>query len=92
MAKHWRIHPHDPARIVALERAAAVPAVVAQLLVCRGIHDARARPRLSRRQADAACAIPSELPGAGDGGRAHHGGDRRAAGGSSSTATTTSTA
>ncbi len=39
MAKHWRIHPHDSARIVALERAAAIPAVVAQLLICRGISD-----------------------------------------------------
>lgn len=40
MAKLWRIHPHDPARIVALERSASVPAVVAQLLLCRGIYDA----------------------------------------------------
>jgi len=39
MAKRWRIHPHDPDRIAALERAARVPAVVAQLLVCRGITD-----------------------------------------------------
>ncbi len=39
MAKHWRIYPHDSARIMALERAAAIPAVVAQLLICRGICD-----------------------------------------------------
>ncbi len=39
MAKLWRIHPHDPPRIAALERAAGVPAVVAQLLLCRGIHE-----------------------------------------------------
>lgn len=37
MAKHWRIYPHDSDRIVQLERAAAVPPVVAQLLVARGI-------------------------------------------------------
>ncbi len=37
MPKFWRIHPHDPARIADLERAAGVPSVVAQLLICRGI-------------------------------------------------------
>jgi single-stranded-DNA-specific exonuclease len=37
MPKLWRIHPHDPARIADLERAAGVPSVVAQLLVARGI-------------------------------------------------------
>ena len=37
MAKLWRIHPHDAARIADLERAAGVPAVVAQMLICRGI-------------------------------------------------------
>ena len=37
MPKFWRIHPHDPARIADLERAARVPSVVAQLLICRGI-------------------------------------------------------
>jgi single-stranded-DNA-specific exonuclease len=39
MPKPWRIAPHDPARIADLERAAGVPAVVAQLLLARGIHD-----------------------------------------------------
>ena len=39
MAKRWRIASHDPNRILALQRAAGVPAVVAQLLVCRGIVD-----------------------------------------------------
>ncbi|MEX0675688.1 MAG: single-stranded-DNA-specific exonuclease RecJ [Pirellulales bacterium] len=62
MAKLWRIHPHDPARIVALERSAAVPAVVAQLLLCRGIHDAqRARDFLEARLAS--LRDPEELPG-----------------------------
>jgi single-stranded-DNA-specific exonuclease len=37
MVKRWRIRPHDPDRIVALERAAGIPAVLAQLLVSRGI-------------------------------------------------------
>ncbi len=39
MPKRWRIHPHDPSRIAALQRAANVPAVVAELLVCRGVTD-----------------------------------------------------
>jgi len=39
MPKSWRIAPHDPARIADLERAAGVSAVVAQLLLARGIHD-----------------------------------------------------
>jgi single-stranded-DNA-specific exonuclease len=39
MPKPWRIAPHDPARIAQLERAAGVSAVVAQLLLARGIHD-----------------------------------------------------
>ncbi len=39
MSKRWRIHPHDSARIAALERAARIPAVVAELLVCRGVSD-----------------------------------------------------
>ena len=39
MSKRWRIHAFDPQRIAQLERAAGVPAVVAQLLLCRGIHD-----------------------------------------------------
>jgi len=37
MAKRWRIHSHDPDRIAALQRAAGIPAVVAQLLTCRGV-------------------------------------------------------
>ncbi len=62
MAKQWRIHPHDPARIVALERAANVPAVVAQLLICRGICDPRGvRDFLEARLSD--LRDPEELPG-----------------------------
>ena len=62
MAKLWRIQPHDPTRLVALERAAKVPAVVAQLLLCRGIHDAR----LAREFLDAKLTTlrdPEDLPG-----------------------------
>ncbi len=62
MAKHWRIYPHDAARIAALEHAAGVPAVVAQLLVCRGIHDGRvAREFLDARLTS--LRDPEELPG-----------------------------
>jgi single-stranded-DNA-specific exonuclease len=63
MAKQWRIAPHDPARIAALERAASLPAVVAQLLICRGIHDAQ----LAHDFLDARLSTlrdPAELPGA----------------------------
>ena len=37
--KHWQIFPHDAARIRQLERAASVPSVVAQLLLCRSIEN-----------------------------------------------------
>jgi single-stranded-DNA-specific exonuclease len=37
MPKIWRIATHDPERVSALERAAGISAVVAQLLVVRGI-------------------------------------------------------
>jgi single-stranded-DNA-specific exonuclease len=62
MPKRWRILPHDPARVMALERSASIPAVVAQLLISRGIHDPqRARdflePRLSTLR------DPEQLPG-----------------------------
>jgi single-stranded-DNA-specific exonuclease len=39
MAKRWRIHSHDPSRVAQLERAAGIPAVVAQLLLARGLSD-----------------------------------------------------
>lgn len=37
MNRIWRIHPHQPDRIAQLQRAVGVPAVVAQLLICRGL-------------------------------------------------------
>ena len=63
MAKHWRIHPHDPGRVAHLQQQARVPAVVAQLLLTRGIDDpAQAadfiEPRLSQLR------DPALLPGA----------------------------
>lgn len=62
MAKRWRIHPHSAERISALERAAGVSAVVARLLVCRGIEDPLAvrsflDPKLTQLRE------PAELPG-----------------------------
>ena len=62
MAKRWRIHNHDPQRIEDLARAAGVPAVVAQLLLCRGIH----QPHLAREFLEcrwAGLRDPQELPG-----------------------------
>ncbi len=62
MAKRWRIHSHDPERIAALERAAKIPAVVAQLLVCRGVTTAEsAREFLEPKLAD--LRDPALLPG-----------------------------
>jgi single-stranded-DNA-specific exonuclease len=62
MVKRWRIHPHDPDRIAALQRAAGIPAVVAQLLLCRGIDD----PGLARQFLDPKLTHlrdPEHLPG-----------------------------
>ena len=57
MPKRWTIRPHDPDRIAALERAAGVPAVVAQLLLCRGIE----QPQAARQFLDARLADLREL-------------------------------
>lgn len=62
MAKLWRIHPHDPARIEDLQRSSGLPAVVAQLLVARGVND----PRVARDFLEAKLGTlrdPEELPG-----------------------------
>ncbi|HJT35303.1 MAG TPA: single-stranded-DNA-specific exonuclease RecJ [Pirellulales bacterium] len=62
MAKQWRIYPHSPERIAALERAAGVSAVVARLLICRGLDDpVRARDFLDPKLAQ--LRDPGELPG-----------------------------
>ena len=51
MAKRWRIRSHDSDRVETLRRAAGVPAVVAQLLACRGVSESAAKsfldPKLS---------------------------------------------
>jgi len=62
MPKRWRIHPHDPDRVAALQRAAGIPAVVAQLLICRGTTD----PQAARVFLDcklSALHDPERLPG-----------------------------
>ncbi len=62
MGKHWRIQPHDVERVMSLERTAGLPAVVAQLLVNRGIDS----PDLAQRFLDAKLSHlrdPDELPG-----------------------------
>lgn len=62
MNKRWRIRPHDPQRIDALQRALGVPAVVAQLLLCRGVCE----PQAARIFLDAKLSDlrePDELPG-----------------------------
>jgi single-stranded-DNA-specific exonuclease len=63
--KRWLIREHDPREIARLEREAGVPAVVAQLLINRGISDsAVARtfldPKLNGLR------DPDELPGVSD--------------------------
>ena len=90
MAKRWRIHPHDPARIAALQHAAGIPAVVAELLICRGVTDpAAARDFLDPKLS--ALRDPELLPGCRQAAERIHA--AVAAGGRSpSTATTTSTA
>lgn len=62
MPKHWRLAIHDPGRIASLEKAAGLPAVVAQLLIARGIEDPATaldflNPKLTGLR------DPQELPG-----------------------------
>ncbi|MCE5303711.1 MAG: single-stranded-DNA-specific exonuclease RecJ [Planctomycetaceae bacterium] len=71
MSKRWRIHPHDPDRIAALGRAAGVPAVVAELLICRGVDDPTTvqdflDPKLSHLRE------PERLPGCAEAARRLH--------------------
>ncbi len=62
MPRRWRIHPHDFARIADLQRAAGISAVVAELLVCRGVTDpAQARDFLDPKLS--ALRDPEQLPG-----------------------------
>ncbi len=62
MTKRWHIAHHDPQRVADLEKAARIPAVVAQLLLCRGI----SHPEVARTFLDAPMSglrAPLELPG-----------------------------
>ena len=62
MGTRWRIRPHDTDRILQLERSAGVPAVVAQLLIGRGIYSApAARSFLDAKLSD--LRDPASLPG-----------------------------
>ena len=63
MPKRWRIAPCDPQSVADLERAAGIPAVVAQLLLSRGIRD----PEIARQFLDPklnGLRNPADLPGA----------------------------
>jgi single-stranded-DNA-specific exonuclease len=63
MGKRWRIRPHDTDRVAYLERAAGIPAVVAHLLLSRGVADPlAARKFLAAKLSD--LRDPAELPGA----------------------------
>jgi single-stranded-DNA-specific exonuclease len=62
MAKIWRIHEHDAARIAALGRAAGVSPIVAHLLLARGIDQVeQIRPFLDCKLTD--LRDPDLLPG-----------------------------
>jgi single-stranded-DNA-specific exonuclease len=62
LGKRWRIRPHDAVRVARLEESAGIPAVVAQLLLARGIADAdQARGFLDTRLSG--LRDPDELPG-----------------------------
>ena len=52
MAKRWRIYPHDPDRIAALERAVGIPAVLGQEFsgYAAQVNSAIARIRLAQRE------------------------------------------
>ncbi|WP_425618341.1 single-stranded-DNA-specific exonuclease RecJ [Anatilimnocola sp. NA78] len=65
MRKRWRISPLDAGRVAQLERDAAVPSIVAQLLLSRGVYD----PVTARSFLDAKLSglrEPDLLPGAAE--------------------------
>ncbi len=62
MGKRWRIQAHDAERILALERSAGISAIVAQLLVSRGITDASQVQSFLDPKLTGLC-DPEELPG-----------------------------
>ncbi|MEC7565726.1 MAG: single-stranded-DNA-specific exonuclease RecJ [Planctomycetota bacterium] len=63
MVKHWKFHSFDPDTVAALESAAKIPNVVAQLLISRGMSDPQAvHAFLHMKLSD--LRKPGELPGA----------------------------
>jgi single-stranded-DNA-specific exonuclease len=63
MPKRWRIATYDPERVSQLQHSAGIPAVVAQLLLGRGIeHPDAARQFLEAKLSE--LRDPEELPGA----------------------------
>jgi single-stranded-DNA-specific exonuclease len=71
MAKRWRIHSHDVDSIASLQRAVDIPAVLAQLLICRGITaPEQVRSFLDPRLTD--LRDPEALPGCREAARLVH--------------------
>lgn len=65
MTKRWCIQPHDAGRIEALERAAGISPIVAQLLLCRGITEvSQAKEFLNPKMTE--LRDPERLPGLTD--------------------------
>jgi single-stranded-DNA-specific exonuclease len=62
MGKRWRIQPHDATRVTDLEKAAGIPAVVAQLLVGRGVFEADTATEFLEAKMSG-LRDPEELPG-----------------------------
>ena len=63
MPKRWRIATHDLDRVSALERSAGIPAVVAQLLIGRGILEPQAAKQFLEAKLSE-LRDPEQLPGA----------------------------
>ncbi|MEM8945920.1 MAG: single-stranded-DNA-specific exonuclease RecJ [Planctomycetota bacterium] len=62
MSKRWRIATSDPHRVESLQRAAGIPAVVAQLLLSRGISDPDQAKQFLHPKLNG-LRDPSDLPG-----------------------------
>ena len=65
MPKRWRLAACDPESVAALERAAGIPSVVAQLLLARGIQDPHVAKQFLEPKLNG-LRDPSELPGASE--------------------------
>ena len=62
MKRKWRIVPHDAARVDQLIRGSGLPPVVAQLLVSRGVYDAKSAENFLSTKLTG-LRDPQELPG-----------------------------